>query len=221
VQAVHGLGGIGKSTLAARDANLAALRAHAEASAARRRGEHDEAARQETLASSYQAMRDAYRARETELETATRDQQATEHERRRRLRLAEAADAELRHRHRHHRQRRERGHDRGHEIGIGSGHSRGHGPESQPSAPATGLAETSRQVEEAAARHRGLAARLAERHSTAILAEDPVHDVSPAFPLTTAQGRTAILQAPKPEIQPSSWVLEQVAGRALDLEAAD
>ena len=84
---------------AARDANLAALRAHAEASAARRRGEHDEAARQETLAASYQAMRDAYRARETELDTATRDQQATEREEGRRLRLAEAADAELRHRH--------------------------------------------------------------------------------------------------------------------------
>ena len=93
------VGKLRQARAAARDANLAALRAHAEASAARRRGEHDEAARQETLAASYQAMRDAYRARETELDTAIRDQQATEHEKGRRLRLAEAADAELRHRH--------------------------------------------------------------------------------------------------------------------------
>ena len=75
------VGKLRQARAAARDANLAALRAHAEASAARRRGEHDEAARQETLAASYQAMRDAYRARETELDTATRDQQATERER--------------------------------------------------------------------------------------------------------------------------------------------
>jgi hypothetical protein len=63
---------------------------------ARRRGEDCQAARQETLAASYQAMRDAYRARETELDTAIRDQQATEREKGRRLRLADAADAELR-----------------------------------------------------------------------------------------------------------------------------
>jgi hypothetical protein len=45
---------------------------HAEASAARRRGQHGKAARQETLAASYQAMRDAYRARETDRHRDTR-----------------------------------------------------------------------------------------------------------------------------------------------------
>ena len=99
------------------------------------------------------------------------------------------------------------------EIPIDSGHSRGHDHESQPPAPATGLAETSRQLEEAAKRHRDLAARLTERHGMTIPAEDPVHDISPAFPLTSAQRRTAILQPPKPEIPPSSWVLERVADR--------
>ena len=88
-------------------------------------------------------------------------------------------------------------------------------------APVDGLAETSRQVQEAAARHRDLAARLTERHSMAINAEDPVPDISPAFPLTSAPGRTAILQPPKPEIQPSTWVLERVARRDPALEAAD
>jgi hypothetical protein len=78
-------------------------------------------------------------------------------------------------------------------------------------------------VQEAATRHRGLAARLTERHRLTIGAEDPVHVISPAFPLTRAQGGTAILQPPKPEIQPSSWVLDRAAGRDpdLDLEAAD
>jgi hypothetical protein len=52
-----------------------------------------------------------------------------------------------------------------------------------------------------------------------IPAEDPVHDISPAFPLSTAQRRSAILQPPKPEIPPSSWVLARAAER--DLEAAD
>jgi len=226
-----------------RDANLAALRAHAEASAARRRGEHDKAARQETLAASYQAMHDAYRARETELDTAIRDQQATEHDNRRRLRLADAdadadaADAELRHRYPRqpwpplpaaepqpspgcgHGQED----DRGHGIATGSGHSPGRGRESQSSARATGLAETSRQVEAAAARHGDLAARLTEHHSLSIPAEDPAHDISLAIPLTSARRRTAILQPPKPEIQPSPRVLERLADRDLDLdlEAAD
>ena len=75
------------------------------------------------------------------------------------------------------------------------------------------------RLEEAAKRHRDLAARLTDRHRLTIPAEDPVHDISPAFPLTTAQRRTAILQPPKPEIPPSSWVLERAADR--DLEAAD
>ena len=46
---------------AIRDAHLAALRATAEASAARRRGERKEARRQQSLAASYQAIHDAYR----------------------------------------------------------------------------------------------------------------------------------------------------------------
>jgi hypothetical protein len=227
------VGKLRQARAAARDANLAALRAHGEASAARRRGDHDEAARQETLAASYQAMRDAYRAREIELDTATCDQQATEREKGRRLRLAEAADAELRHR--HPRQPwpslptaepqpapgRGHDHDGEREIPIDSGHSREHDHDSPPPAPATDLAETSRQAEEAAKRHRDLAARLADPHRLTIPAAVPVRDISPDFPLTSAQRRTAILQPPKPEIPPSSWVLERVVGHDLDPEATD
>jgi len=85
--------------------------------------------------------------------------------------------------------------------------------------PLTVLAESSRQVEEGAKRHRDLAGRLTKRHRVSIPAEYPVHDISPTFPPTSAQRRTAILQPPKPEIPPSSWVLERAADR--DREAAD
>src|SRR6185437_6289868 len=43
---------------AARDAHLAALRATAEADAARRHGDHDQASRQQALAAGYQSMHD-------------------------------------------------------------------------------------------------------------------------------------------------------------------
>ena len=68
---------------------------------------------------------------------------------------------------------------------------------------------------------RKLAARLTLSHQLTIQAEGPVHDISPAFPLASAQRRTAILQPPKPEIPPSSRTLELVADRDLDREAAD
>ena len=96
-----------------------------------------------------------------------------------------------------------------------------HDHDSQPAVPATVLAETSRQVEEAAKRHRDLAAGLTDSHRLTIQAEGRVHDISPACPLASAQRRAAILQPPKPEIPPSSWVLERVADRDLDREAAD
>ena len=50
---------------AAHDARLAGLRAAAEVAAARHRGDHDTAARQQELAASYQALHEAYRQRET------------------------------------------------------------------------------------------------------------------------------------------------------------
>jgi len=92
-------------------------------------------------------MRDTFRARETELDTATGDQQATEREKVGRLSLAEAADAEVRHP--HPRQvwpslpaaepqpapKRGHDHDGEREIPIGSGRSRGHDHGSQPPPP--------------------------------------------------------------------------------------
>ena len=88
-----------RTRAAARDARLAALRATAEADAARRRGEHEEARRQQSLAASYRSMRQAYEERATALATAMEDRTDWERATRQQRQLAVAADAELRRRH--------------------------------------------------------------------------------------------------------------------------
>jgi hypothetical protein len=83
-----------------------------------------------------------------------------------------------------------------------------------------GLAETSRRIEELAARRHELAAKMAERQSLPGHAESPGSiGTGPAFPLAAAHSRTAILQPPKPEIPVSPWILERLADRDLDHEA--
>ena len=85
--------------LGAFDAGLGAIRADAEADAARKDGDHDRAARHEHLAASYRSLRDFYQQREQTFAQAMADrqewEQATAHSRH----LAIAADAELRRRH--------------------------------------------------------------------------------------------------------------------------
>jgi hypothetical protein len=64
---------------------------------------------------------------------------------------------------------------------------------------------------------------MAERHSMAIPAEDRGLRLGTglAFPMEHAHHRAAILQPPKPDIPPSPWIQERLAGRYLDREAAD
>jgi len=55
-----------------------------------------------------------------------------------------------------------------------------------------------------------------------IPAEDPDYeDLGPAFPALTSPDRDAILQPPKPQIQPSPSILERATVRDLDMEAAE
>ena len=55
-----------------------------------------------------------------------------------------------------------------------------------------------------------------------IPAEDPDYeDLGPAFPSWTGPDRDAILQPPKPQIEPSPRILERAAGREADVEAAE
>ena len=195
----------------ARDARLAALRATAEAAAAHRHGDHAQAARQETLASGYQAMHDAYRDHETVLAAIVADradwEQATRHQRQ----MAVAADAELRRRH------------------PGQPWPPLRSAEPQPETdhatvaltPDEELEKTGQLIRGLAAQHREFAGRLAERQSVMMPAEDPDFEhAGRAFPTWTALGRDAILQPPKPQITPSERILERVSGRDLDMEAA-
>ncbi len=46
-------------------------------------------------------------------------------------------------------------------------------------------------------------------------------DLGQAFPPWPAPARDAILQPPKPEIQPSERILGRALDRVLDMEAAD
>jgi hypothetical protein len=53
-------------------------------------------------------------------------------------------------------------------------------------------------------------------------AEDPDYEThGPAFPAWTGPYPDAILQPPKPEIQPSQRILEIIAERDRHMEAAD
>lgn len=194
---------------AARDAHLTALRVAAEAAAALRHGDLDQAARQQNLADGYQALRDAFRERESVFAATMADRadwdKATRHQRR----LAVAADAELRRRH------------------PGQPWPPLRSAEPQPASQAHHDAAVPQEentdaiherISDLAARH----SEFADRQSQLILAEDP--DFEPlglAFPACTDPGRAAILQPPQPEIQPSQRILDLIADRDLDIEAAD
>jgi hypothetical protein len=85
--------------LGAFDAGLGAIRADAEADAARKDGDHDRSARHEHLAASYRGLRDFYQQREQTFAQVMADRQEWEQAIARSRHLAIAADAELRRRH--------------------------------------------------------------------------------------------------------------------------
>jgi hypothetical protein len=64
---------------------------------------------------------------------------------------------------------------------------------------------------------------MAERHSMPVPGQDGGlrFGIGPVLPLEHGHHRAAILQPPKPEILPSPWIQERLAGRDLDREAAD
>jgi hypothetical protein len=77
-------------------------------------------------------------------------------------------------------------------------------------------------IKDLAAGRRRFAARLADRQSLMIPAEDPDYgDLGQAFPAWTGSSREAILQPPKPQIRPSARVLERAADREADIEAGE
>ena len=200
--------------LGAFDADLGAIRAAAEADAARKAGDHDRAGRHETLAASYRAMRDHYQQREQALAQTMADRQDWEHATAGSRRLAIAADAELRRRHP--------------EQKIEPLRSAEPAPASdtereQPDpAPDGKLTETAAWIRDLAIQRQAFRAETGERPRLMAPGDDPVWgDLGEAFPAWQASSRDAILQPPKPEIIPSARILQLAAEHEPDHEAAD
>ena len=200
--------------LGAAEARLAAIRATAEADTAHRHGQHETAAHQQALAASYQAMHRAYAEREAVFAAVMADRQQWETATRQQRQLAVAADTELRRRH----------------PGQQFPPLRSAEPDPATQQQRTELTLTAGEqipqlglwIADLAAEHRAFAGRLAERQSLMIPAEDPDYaDLGPAFPAWPGPDRDAILQPPKPQIQPSPRILERAADRNPDREAAE
>jgi hypothetical protein len=199
---------------AAWDARLGGLRAGVEAAAARHRGDHDTATRQDELAVSYQALQEAYRQRETVFAETMADREDWDAATRTQRQLAVAADGELRRRH----------------PGQPFAPLRSAEPEPATETERTDLTPTPDEspwqvgqwITDLAAAHRTFAERLADRQSLTIPSPDPSYgDLGQAFPPWPAPSQDAILQPPKPEIRPSQQVLERAADRDADWEAAE
>ena len=198
----------------AREAGLAAARADADAAAAERSGHQQAAARHRVLAASYQAMGEAYRDRERVFAGVMADWADWEAATRALRHLAVAADAELRRRHPQQRFTPLRSAEppaatdaRRAELTLTAG----------PDIPDAGP-----WIKDLDAGRRRFAARLADRQSLMIPAEDPDYgDLGQAFPTWTGSSREAILQPPKPQIRPPARVLERAADREADIEAGE
>lgn len=194
----------------ARKARLAAVRAAAEAATARRQNDHEYDSQQQSLAVSYQAMYHAHRKRESVLATTMADRAGWEQATRQQRHLAIAADAQLRRRH----------------PGQPWPPLRSAEPEPTPqNHPVTAGAtmdEIAQQATDLAVRHRAFAAQLAERQRQPPPAEgDDFRELGPSYLAWAEPGRDAILQPPKPQIQPSGQIMKRVDDRGLNIEPAD
>ena len=204
------------SRLGAFDAALGALRADAEANAARKAGDHDCAGRHETLAASYRALRDHYQRRERALTQAMADREEWDHATASARRLAIAADAELRRRHRW--QRIEPLRSREPAPAGATEH------EQLDPAPNGKRTETAAWIRDLAIQREAFRAEIDQRPGLMAPGQDSVRgDLGETLPAWRASGRDAILQPPKPEIIPSARILQLAAEHAAepDYEAAD
>lgn len=167
---------------------------------------------QELLASSYQALGSFYEQRKTVFAVNMADRADWERATRQQRQLAVAADAELHRRH------------------PDQPWPSLRSAEPEPPAPAEELApgakpdleKLAQEVEELAARHHEVAARLAERNGVMVPAEDPDLEAwEQAFPLVPRRDKNAILQPPLPEIAPYTPIPQRGTWREPDWEAGD
>jgi hypothetical protein len=201
-----------QARLGAADADLGAIRAAAEAGAARKTGNHDRAVRQENLAASYQALANLYRQRETILAQTMADRQEWDHATAGSRRLATAADAELRRRH----PDQKIGPLRSAELAPVSDMAR---KQTHP-APGQEISQMSVWIREAQAQREVFRAALQDRQVSKAFNEDPGWGGLDAFsPAWRMLGQDAILQPPMPSIVPSTRILERAAERDIEPEA--
>ena len=200
------------SRLGAFDAALGAIRADAEAQAARKSGDHDRAARHEHLAASYRALRDFYQQREHTFARVMATRQEWEQATAGSRRLAIAADAELRRRHPDHKVELLRSG----EPGIVSDTGR----EQLHPVPDEKLTEAATRIHVLTTQHSVFREKTGERQRM------PSNDLDWAslgdtMPSWWAPHEDALLRQPKPQITPSGRILQLAAERDTDLEAAD
>jgi hypothetical protein len=202
------------SRLGAFDASLGALRADAEADAARKAGDHARAERHATLAASYRALQGLYQQREQNLTRAMADRQEWEHTTALSRHQAITADAELRRR--HPRQKIEP--LRSAEPAPIGGHERG---QLHP-APDRKLTETATWIRDLAVQHRAFRQTMDERLRLAESGKDPDWtSLSGSLATLWTSHPDAILQPPKPQIPPSARILELAAEHDSEPEAGD
>ena len=199
--------------LGAFDAALGAIRARAEAQAARKAGDHACAGRHETLAASYQALRDLYQQREHILAQAAADRQEWDHATADSRRQAITVDAELRRRHPE--QKIEP--LRSVEPALLSD------TEGEQLHPASGeLNETVGWIRDLVAQRQMFHVQMEDRQRL-IASSNGLEwgDLGEAFLSWNTLSRDAILQPPKPQITPSADILRLLAEHDVEPEAAD
>ncbi|HEY6315854.1 MAG TPA: hypothetical protein VIY52_34305 [Streptosporangiaceae bacterium] len=202
------------SRLGAFDAALGALRADAEAQAARKADDHGRAGWHEALAASYRVLRDLYQQREQTFTQTMADRQEWEHATARSRCLATAADAELRRRHP--------------DQKIAPLRSAEPAPTSDTErellhpAPDSKLAETATWIRELAVQHQAFREKMDERLRLMKPSKDRDRGgLGADLPSWWAPHSDAILQPPKPEITPSAKILELTAEHDVEPEAGD
>jgi hypothetical protein len=160
-----------------------------------------DAARHQDLAASYHAMHETYRQREAALAAATADRTAWEEATRQQRQLAVAADAELRRRH------------------PGQPHPPLRSAETQPDTrdqhdesvlnAHDHIEQTKDLIAELTVQRREFARQFSERTRLMLRSADRDDgDLGAPFEAWTGQARDAILQPPKPQIEPSARILD-------------
>jgi len=196
------------------NADLGAIRAAAEADAARKASDHARAGRHEELAACYSAMGNRYRQQETLFAQTMIDRTEWEHGTEHSRRLAIVADAELRRRHP--------------DLRIKPLHSAEPAPvsdidrEELTLTPDKKIGEMAAWIRDLAAQRPAFREKFEERQGMMLPNEDPDWgDLGEAFPSWNPPGRDAILQPPKPQITPSARILQLAAERDTSPEAGD